>query len=283
MSLCFKKLNEKRNTASIASLPDTIVTSVRKNKGTSLTAWRGSYTAEAAIVIPLIAICFVTILYFFRILQVQEEVQQALFCAGRYGAVEAAAVDSDVVPVLTAKIRFHKTLKEKEEICGYIDRGISGISFLGSKVQDDYLILRAHYQIKFPFEWLGLGKTQILQVSRNRLWKGHKEGSEKDPYVYCTPTGRVYHRSLGCPALDLTIHSGSYSHIKAFRNKNGHKYYPCRACGGKEISKGAVFLTDYGEAYHTCLSCPKLKRTVIKIRLSEAGGRPPCKKCGRIQ
>lgn len=262
------------------SLPGTDGTKERCDNGTPLTIWRGSYTVEAAVVIPLLAICLTTILFMFRVTQVQEEIQQGLFCAGRQAAVEGSAGKSRLIPLAIAELRFKKEIKDAEPIKMYVENGCGGVSLLGSRVDGDYLVLRASCRIKFPFSVLGLGDIRMLVGSKNRLWNGYTIGQEKDPYVYCTPSGSVYHRSLGCPSLDLSIREVEYIQVKKLRNRDGHKYYPCSACAGKKGEGGAVYITDYGTMYHTSLSCSKLKRTVKKIRLSMVGGRRPCKRCG---
>ena len=40
--------------------------------------FKGSYTLEAAVIIPVAAVFFLTLLFFFRVLQIQTEVQEAL-------------------------------------------------------------------------------------------------------------------------------------------------------------------------------------------------------------
>ena len=50
---------------------------------------KASFTLEAAVVIPLVTGFFVVLLMFFRILQIQTQVQEALVMAGRKTAVMA--------------------------------------------------------------------------------------------------------------------------------------------------------------------------------------------------
>ena len=45
--------------------------------------FKGSYTLEAAVIIPVAAVFFLTLLFFFRVLQIQTEVQEALNYASR--------------------------------------------------------------------------------------------------------------------------------------------------------------------------------------------------------
>ena len=57
---------------------------LKPTKETSSYAFRkGSYTIEAAVVIPLAAGFLVSMLFFFRIIQVQASVDEALIFAGR--------------------------------------------------------------------------------------------------------------------------------------------------------------------------------------------------------
>ena len=53
------------------------------------------FTLEAAVVMPVLACFFVSVLFFFRIMQIQLEVQRALDDTGRKLAVCAATVSSD--------------------------------------------------------------------------------------------------------------------------------------------------------------------------------------------
>lgn len=53
------------------------------------------FTLEAAVVMPVLACFFVSVLFFFRIMQIQLEVQRALDDTGRKLAVCATTVSSD--------------------------------------------------------------------------------------------------------------------------------------------------------------------------------------------
>ena len=98
-------------------------------------------------------------------------------------------------------------------------------------------------------------------------------------YVYVTKTGQVYHASLSCRVIDLSIKSTSLDGIPALRGKNGQKYYECSRCKWKDDKKERVYYTDYGELYHKDIACTALKRTVEKIRLEDINGRRPCSFC----
>ena len=55
---------------------------------------KGSYTLEMAVVLPLVTAFMVSILFFFRVLQVQTQVQEALVYASRQTAAQASIGDS---------------------------------------------------------------------------------------------------------------------------------------------------------------------------------------------
>lgn len=275
MSLCQLKDSESIS-VNQKSLPETGIESCTQNNGTPLLICRGSYTLEAAVVVPLAAVFLMTILFLFRVLQVQTELQQSISLAGRRGAVAGKELSLGV-----AEASFRLSLLDAENVNAYVKNGTLGVSTLGSEVDGEYLKLRAACRIKIPVNLFGLKDIRLLVGSRNRIWSGHTEGEQEEAIVYYTPTGTVYHVTKSCPYLDLSIHSADFDELGGLRNLEGHRYYPCRDCVRGELSSEEVFITDYGTAYHARLSCSGLKRTILEIPLSEVGNRPPCSKCSR--
>ena len=74
--------------------------------------WKGSYTLEAAVVIPLVAAYLVTVLSFFIILNIQCAVDEALLYTGRKTAVESSIVESEELLLVSAKAYMHHALHE---------------------------------------------------------------------------------------------------------------------------------------------------------------------------
>lgn len=71
--------------------------------------FKGSYTLEAAVIIPVAAVFFLTLLFFFRVLQIQTEVQEALNYASRKTACEASAVSSQTGLLVSAEAYFRRS------------------------------------------------------------------------------------------------------------------------------------------------------------------------------
>ena len=64
------------------------------------------------------------------------------------------------------------------------------------------------------------------------------------------------------------------------RNSSGGIYHLCERCGWMPGNDGNCYVTDYGDRYHTSLSCSGLKRKVYTVPLSEVKGKGACSKCG---
>jgi len=249
-------------------------------KASLCTRGRGSYTLEAAVILPLMAAFFAAILFFFRVLQVQTQVQEALNYAGRKVACEASTISSEMALRASAEAYFRKELHQYELPENYVKGGTRGITLLRSDFSESYIDLQADYYIRLPISFFTVKGISISQSSKNHKWIGDREDVQDEDYVYVTETGTVYHRNRKCSYLDLSIQSANYADLEGLRNKNGHKYYACSECVAKNSRLNLVYITDYGTSYHASLSCSGLKRTIYLIPFSEAGGRSPCSKCG---
>lgn len=242
---------------------------------------KGSFTVEAAVVIPVTAGFFAVILMFFRIFQIETQVQASLIYAGRVAAVQADS-ENESATAARAAVLFYKKTAGQKLLKQYIKGGNLGISLAGSKASGDYVILEADYRIKIPVGFFYIDGVSVSQNSISRKWTGVIAGSDKTEgeWVYITPEGHVYHRKKTCTYLDLSIRSTKLASIGLRRNKSGQKYRVCEQCIGKNTESMWVYITDYGDCYHTDLACSGLKRTIYHIPLSETEGRRPCSKCG---
>ncbi len=261
----------------------------RYHTGTSSDRYsRGSMTVEMVVILPLFAAFLVFFLFLFRVLWVQESMEEALVYASRSLAVscyEESVTEQTPQYVLLAKAQtaLWKGLEESGCPVSFIHHGKAGISLLRSDVSGDDVILRASYELHapcaLPFDYA----YHVTQCAQSRKWIGdctlEQGGSDSDCWVYITPDGTAYHRSRDCSYLDLSIRAVSRRSLNGLRNQSGGCYYACESCGG---SSGTVYITDYGTRYHTDLTCSGLKRTIYMVKFSQIGGRHPCSKCGVI-
>ena len=251
-----------------------------KNQRASFcTCLKGSYTIEAAVVIPLLAAYLGILLFFFSILEIQYSVDQALMYAGRKIAVESSIVESEELLFLSAEGYFQYALEENALIERFVKNGRLGILLWNSEFQGEEIVLRAEYEVLPPFSLFELGKIKLSSQNTFRKWIGDTSYETEADMVYVTQTGEVYHNTLTCRSIDLSIETGVIQEIEILRGKNGQKYYECTRCKWEDQKKERIYYTDYGTLYHKEIGCSALKRTIEKISLENVGGRRPCSFC----
>ena len=122
---------------------------------------------------PVLACFFVSVLFFFRIMQIQLEVQKALDDTGRKLAVCAAAVSSDgaAFPGI-AEALFLREMADRTEAEAYITGGKFGISLIGSDFSGEEITLRAAYHIRLPIRIFWVWDFAMEQRADCRKWTG---------------------------------------------------------------------------------------------------------------
>ena len=280
----------------------------QRNTHVSALSGEGSFSLEAALTIPVFLIAILSFLIFFsggiaeaRLKNAMENVGARL--ASYYLAVEelteaeqggedpgllaetlSAAVGSVLwAPVAETLVKDMVLQELGERWAGEIlvRDGPQGISFFGSRYDKaaESIVLSASYELKTPFSaLLDVGYTVSLRTV-HRVWSGKEmagAGAEEE-IVYVTRTGTVYHDSLNCTHLKLSVREVSASEIPKLRSEDGSKYYPCELCGDR---KGTTFyITSYGNRYHVSRNCSGIRRDIRSIPISQIGDRPLCKKC----
>jgi hypothetical protein len=208
---------------------------------------RASMTIEAALALPIFLFFMLSILYIFQIIYLQTESYQILHQAG------------------------HR------------------IAFSAYAQREDYGEGTVEFTVAYPIVpylwWRDFGFLHVSQQYYGYAWIGYElgqgegESEGEDEYVYITETGTVYHVTMNCTHLSLSISSVELDEVDALRNKGGAKYYPCEICSNGK--KSVVFITDTGNRFHDDVNCSGLKRTVTKITLDEAvnQGYRGCSRC----
>lgn len=237
---------------------------------------KGSLTVEASIVVPLVISFLLIFLLFFRLLEIETGVKEALDYASR-SASTCTIFSEELEPLVCARGFFQSALKDTLPQDSFLKRGRSGITLLGSYVDGPYLYLQATYYVKFPGLLLKDKYILVSQKSCSRFWVG--EDIENVEYVYITSAGSVYHTNKMCKSLNIQVEAVKYAEIEGLRNQNGGKYRACSDCAEENSSHETVYITPYGECFHWWIDCLHLKRTIKRIPKSEIGERRRCKLC----
>lgn len=158
-----------------------------------------------------------------------------------------------------------------------------GYSMGSGAYYDDAFSLRDSVKIPSLFGIFTLPVHQIPSYCYIKPWTGYgllgNTEQEEEEMVYITENGTVYHRSRSCTHLALSIQITDIHTIKNQKNSSNGKYHPCEKCGNNPMAT-ALYITQYGDKYHTCIQCSGLKRTIKAVPLKQVEGWPACSKCG---
>lgn len=108
---------------------------------------------------------------------------------------------------------------------------------------------------------------------------GRSNERDSEVYVFVTENGTKYHIDSDCSYISIKPVTIEASSLDSIRNSDGCRYKKCRLC--HPLKTGILFITSYGDSYHSDANCSALKRTVKMITLKEAleYGFTPCSKC----
>lgn len=287
MPFCFLGKKKRNTTLELKSKNQSILTSPLKpsisvkGKRVSLSA---SVTVEASLVVPLYVFAFTVFCYVLLLLNFQVKVDKALYNTARTIAKYAYTYDAgNVVDTVAAgALVVHEIGMDNIKNMGIVG-GSAGFHFLFSDFEDGMVDLVVQYHVKFPFSIIGSIYLPCTQRARTRAFIGVNTGmdeKEKKIYVYVTPTGKVYHKSLECTYLKLSIREVAALDVNGLRNQNEERYSACEICTKEEDHLETVYITDFGNRYHASMNCSGLKRGIIKIKIEDAAGYRPCSRCG---
>lgn len=263
---------------------------------------RGSMTLEAAMVLPLFMFFFLNLLWIIEIYNLQGTLQMALRECGREMSVYAYAYDRIVqeeedegleafIENITFSYLYVKNRVETLAGREYLEKapvrgGSAGLVYADSSIlqKGDIIDLVVSYQA-IPFiEVIGFEPGWFYVRYYGRAWTGYdvtKEGSStEERYVYVAEHASVYHLDRECSHIRLSISEKPLQQVYTLRNESGECYKACERCiSGTE---SMVYITDFGNCYHSLQGCSALSRTIRKIPLSQAQALyKACARCGR--
>lgn len=250
-----------------------------------------SLTVEAAFVMPLAILCCVFFLRFFLLIGFQMNLQGAMESAAGQMAMTAGAagVNTELDAAWNILLTRELALTELAGKSGLAEGGSAGLDFSSSYVDLDKqtIHLLASYRVAFPTGFAGTFFLGCTQVSARRLWTGTEGTSwkvsapeeEEERTVYITENGVAYHLTMDCTYLSPSVRGVARTSLPIQRSEDGSYYYPCEYCHAAQTGGDTVYVTDYGNRYHSTLTCSRLARSVRAVKESEVGNRHPCSKC----
>lgn len=201
---------------------------------------KGSLTVEASLVCPFFIIAVMALVYIIMWFETAAGIQAELADKARYAA------DMSV------------TLYDNES----------------ADEAEDIVITKSY---KIPH--LPVGVNQKV-VTRPYVGVNSINTDKEDIIVYVTRNGTVYHTNRGCTYIKVTCSKVRGDELVLLRNKSGGRYKPCEVCmKDKAEPSEDVYVTEYGDRYHSTVRCNRIERNVIAIRMSEVSDMRGCSKC----
>lgn len=301
------KEREQNNDREGAGIPATYEGIVERSRALRKT---GSLTVEAALVVPISFLAVILFFNLFLFLQVQVRVEKELTEITRElmpvgtilskttetgsGSAEEQNGTKRLLRQLGTEgyltLRITERLK-KEKWLRLIQNGTDGFSFIGSSIYENGMDIRIFVSYSFMpdsgvFRLGGIPvKQQVVArgfggAGRMPAPQSAEEDQDEEPAVYVADNGTVFHRKADCTYLKVTVRPVSAEQLSKERNFSGGKYYACEYC--KDSMAVVYYIAEYGDRYHTTVSCRALRRSVSEISEEEAleRGLRACSKCG---
>lgn len=259
-------------------------------------ALKGSMTVEAAAILPVFLFFLLNLLFYIEIFRLHSVFAMALRETGNtmavYGHIYEQAGDrkAEEIPQFIENVGFSylyvKNSVVKQTGKKYLESsplkyGADGLNFLQSKIMDDNDVIDIvlTYQVSPFTDIAGYSSFYMMNRYYAKAFTGYElKPKEAEQYVYLAENGKVYHISLECTHLKLSIREVTSEEVGFLRNREGKKYSACSKCSGY-MADGVLYITEQGEHYHENISCSGLKRTVTAVPMSEADKYPMCSRC----
>lgn len=263
-------------------------------------------TVEASIVLPLFLFFFLNLGCAIEMIRLHGNLQLALWQIGSKMSVYGYALDSGETPDSgdgwwkdLAGVAISSTYVKGQVVASagadYLNGspltdGTGSLMLWESEIfGDDEIDVIITYSVS---PWASLAGFRPFRMANRyyaHIWNGYRLSDTEDTgdetqvqTVYVTESGTVYHLSMECTHLRLSVRQVPAIEIDEMRNQGGGRYYPCSRCANGSLLPSRLYITEEGDRYHCSADCSGLKRTVSSMTLEQAvaAGYRPCSRCG---
>lgn len=266
----------------------------KKSGASCFDSCRASVTVEASLVFPVFLCALVCFIGLAQMVLIETEVHHAMSQTAKVYAKQQmvhfiSEISEEQSQSNTGGISGSGSARgtffliyDGGSLCeNMIEGGRRGIKISSSLASGQTVRLKAEYTLKMTIPFFPLVRFRKKTVVKRRIFSGYiKHQGEADdtggnPIVYVAENGVVYHKDASCSHICLKI-SGSKGIQEILHSS---KYDACEKCIHKGATPSVLFVTTYGDCYHSSLGCSGLKRTIQTVRLNDVGGLRPCSRC----
>lgn len=263
----------------------------KRKRASCFASCDGSATVETVLVFPIFLCAICMLIVAGQLMLTEARIQYAVSKTADIFAAQKAVRQigeqqnkQKTDSLVGVSVIFASVYADEKMDKNCIQGGRAGIVVRGmtSPEEEEIVRVQANYRLKVDvpfFRPIYFRKSATVQ---QRIFSGYTEKrgrqnpeKENSGLVYVTDHGQVYHTSLSCSHICLKISGGGIRKII-----EGGKYKACEKCIQKGKIPGNLYITKYGNKYHSSLGCSGLKRTVKVVRKEEAKGMRPCSRCG---
>ena len=248
----------------------------KRKRASCFGSCRASVTVEASLVFPIFLCAVACFIGLAQMILVETEVhyavsQTAKICDrtnGRQSIRNASSVFFDIY--------------DAKSLCdSLVEGGRKGISVQSAFSSEEEVQVKAIYTLKLSVPFFCPIRFQKDTAVKRRVFSGYVkhrrdyDAAGDNSIVYVAENGVVYHKNASCSHICLKITGNA-----AIQDiVHSSKYAACEKCIHKGSSLSAIFVTAYGDCYHSTLGCSGLKRTIKAVRLKDVGRLRPCSRC----
>ena len=254
---------------------------------------RASMTVEAAMVTPLFVFALTVLISIIIVTGVQMRVRKAVYESVRsasclpynlgVSAERTGEAFTKAGALVAVKGFFMRQMSGYTTAAGMIEGGAGGVRITSDFFDREAAAIHvtAHYNAKIPLAFFAGGTIPVEQEVESYAWLGDEfmDSASREKIVYITPHGKVYHEDINCTYLKPAVYSEPVANVTSLRNAGGEKYRECEACTKRSgIIPASVYITRYGNRYHTNPNCVKIRHEVISVPISKVADRHLCLK-----